>query len=104
MGLQFQHIFPGKRVRRRKVNRQPLVDGVSCDVAERQISGLTRVQAAAKQRLYQRLQLLAADPHNAHGPPAGRRGNGQNGIVVATQHREREAPQALRGEPRIWAG
>ena len=58
MGLQLKNVFASVRVRRRKIDRQALVNGLAFCVAKRQVSGLPWRQAATTKRLYQRGDTL----------------------------------------------
>ena len=84
--LQLQHVFAGVAVRRRKVQRQPLVDRLAVGGFERQIRRLARLQSLAAQQLHQGRNRFARHAHNPHGTAPRRSGNGNNRIVVAGKH------------------
>ena len=86
MGLQLQHILAGKRMRCREIQGQPVVYGRALGIRKGQVVRVARIQAVPEPGFEQRTQVLSADPHDAYRGAAGRRGNGQNRVVVAGEH------------------
>jgi hypothetical protein len=86
MGLQLQHVLAGVGMRRREVDGQPVVDGLALRVPKRQVVRMPGFQGLAQQCLHKTVKAAAGHPHDAHGPPAGSGGDGNDGVVVARQH------------------
>jgi hypothetical protein len=86
MRLQLQHVFAGVAVRRRKVERETLVDGQAIPTEKGTVGGMPRHQRAAGERLDQRQQTAAGHAHDADRTPPGCSGDGNNGILVSSEH------------------
>ena len=73
MALEFQHVFAGERVRRRKVERDALVDRVAVRPEERPQRCDAWRRHAAEQSLADVAAAWAGDADDADAAPAGRR-------------------------------
>ncbi|NYH17813.1 hypothetical protein GGD41_005041 [Paraburkholderia bryophila] len=91
VALQFDHVFAGVRMRRRKVERDAAVEHVAAAVEERHVARVTRCKRLTGERLHQRLsrrfsRAAERDPHDADAASTGRGGNGDNGIGIGGEH------------------
>ena len=86
MRLQLKHVFTGKGMRRREVQRQALVDRRAIGIRKRQVGGFACAKVAAQPGAHQGREVFAADAHDAHRTPAGSGGDGDDGVVLAAEH------------------
>ncbi len=75
MALEFQHVFAGQRVRRRKVESDALVDRFAVRPEERPQRCDAWHRHAAEQSLSDVAAARAGDADDAYATPAGRRGD-----------------------------
>ena len=86
VGLQFEHVLAGKRVRPREVDRQPLVDGAAVGGEEGQVGRFAGFQITGADPGDDVAHCGARHAHDAHRAAPGRGGDGGNGLVVAGEH------------------
>ena len=86
MRLQLQHVFARIGMRRRKINRQALVNHLTLRITKGQVAGLAGGQAAAADGGDHWRNVLAGNAHNTDRSAARRRRNGNNRVVMTGQH------------------
>jgi len=85
--LEFQHVFPGKRVGCRKVQRQAVVYGLAGCVRKRQVCCMAGLQRLAQPGLCQGSEVVPTDTQDPHRAAPGGAGNGNDGVGVGGRHR-----------------
>ncbi len=86
MALQFQHVFAGKGVRPREPQRNALIQGGACGVAERQIIGVSWLRQLAEQGLGGVFRATTGNTQNADAAASRRSGLGYDGIGSAAHN------------------